>query len=202
MVPRMLAGRKPVRNIPVCCIQACSEMAAFHNKVTGVTVLPLSRYREKIYTVVMTIFVTICSDPFPDEQTVTIIAQEHIMKGEDVKEPKKPFKICNMCGCIWFDREDFLDDENIMFIGYQADFERLEYGLFYFNHTVNRCSSTIAIYTREFLDMYKGEVYAERCTGKENCPGYCMDVNQLQRCDVCCECAMVREVSHIISLPR
>lgn len=107
-----------------------------------------------------------------------------------------------MCGCIWNDREEFLADKNVTLIGYQADFEKLEYGLFYFNHTVNKCSSTMAVYTREFLDLYKGEVYTKKQTGEENCPGYCMEIDQTQRCTTYCECAMVREVSHILSLPK
>jgi hypothetical protein len=103
-----------------------------------------------------------------------------------------------MCNKVWLTRNDFLDDPQIELNGYQADFEKLEYGLFYFTHYAPECHSTMAIETREFLDLYSGVKYTERKTLTDDCPRYCTEKEQLNRCDALCECAFVREVIQII----
>lgn len=110
----------------------------------------------------------------------------------------EPFKQCPMCRHTWHNREDFLADSSLEMNGYTADFESLEYGLFYFTHEVDGCGSTLAMYSSDFLDLYKGQRYDEQRTGKEDCPGYCHEREQLARCDALCECAFVREVIDII----
>lgn len=111
---------------------------------------------------------------------------------------KNNFKICSMCSTEWNTREDFLSDKELELNGYTADFEKLEYGLFYFTHHGSGCGSTITIYAGEFLDLYAGIRYQEQRARKEGCPGYCLDEDQLKRCDQECECASVREVLQII----
>lgn len=118
--------------------------------------------------------------------------------GNDVMNDIQPFKICPMCATIWHTRDDFLGDQNLRLDGYQADFEILEYGLFYFTHLNSDCRSTMALPTLHFLDMYTGDRYSERKTGGEECPGLCLEKDQLDRCEAFCECAMVREVIQII----
>ena len=108
------------------------------------------------------------------------------------------FKECTMCSKQWQTRDDFIDDASLELNGYQADFEQLELGLFYFTHTTESCGSTIVIQTRDFLDLFTGKTYDQRETGGENCPLYCKDIEQLDRCDAFCECASVREVISII----
>ena len=109
-----------------------------------------------------------------------------------------PFKTCPMCGTIWAEREVFLSDQNLELNGYQADFEKLEYGLFYFTHQTPDCRSTMALQTVDFLDLYTGTRYSERRTGEAECPGYCLDRDQLNRCDALCECAFFREIIQLI----
>ncbi|THB71441.1 MAG: hypothetical protein D6B25_18670 [Desulfobulbaceae bacterium] len=108
------------------------------------------------------------------------------------------FKQCTMCKKIWTTREDFLADRELEINGYQADFEQLEEGLFYFTHLTEGCGSTLAIQTREFLDLNSGAKYEQRNTGKEDCPGYCRQIDQLDRCKAQCECAFVRDIIQII----
>lgn len=103
-----------------------------------------------------------------------------------------------MCQKKWQTRGDFLTDQSLELNGYQVDFEKLEYGLFYFTHQVSECRSTLAIQTHQFLDLYEGEKYSERRTEEEDCPGYCLERNELERCEALCECAFVREIIQII----
>lgn len=104
------------------------------------------------------------------------------------------FKKCPMCGYIWPTREDFLKDKLLNLNGYSADFEKLEYGLFFFTHNKTDCGSTLVLEAVNFLDMYDGPKYSERKTKEPGCPGYCLDQDNLERCDMFCECAFVREV--------
>ena len=108
------------------------------------------------------------------------------------------FKQCPGCFQAWTSRTDFLQDSQLELNGYKADFERLDYGLFFFTHHKSDCFSTMAIEVVDFKDLYAGEIYTERRTGEEECPGYCLDKDQLERCDALCECAFVREIMQII----
>lgn len=111
---------------------------------------------------------------------------------------KAIFKKCPMCFFEWKTRDEFLDDKKLNINGYLADFDKLEWGLFLFTHHKTNCFSTLAIRAEDFLSLYSGPRYKERRTGKEDCPGYCLDKNQLDRCDALCECAFNREVIQII----
>ena len=88
-----------------------------------------------------------------------------------MSETPPPFKRCTMCQHIWATREDFLSDPLIRVDGYQVDFEKLEYGLFYFTHEKEGCFSTMALVAADFLDLYKGEKYEARRPGLYDCPG-------------------------------
>ena len=108
------------------------------------------------------------------------------------------FKKCPCCNEEWTTQELFLGDRNLEIVGYKADFKKLEYGLFFFNHQIPNCNSTITIETNMFFNLYSGKKYTERKTGSEDCKGYCKNLNQLSRCDALCECAFVREILRII----
>ena len=114
----------------------------------------------------------------------------------------EPFKTCSCCAHEWRDRKSFLEDPSLTLNGYQADLELLEEGLFYFTHVRTGCGSTLVIPAGQFLDLYTGPRYLEQHAFSEECPRYCMDKDQLGRCHVLCECAMVREVIQLIRAPR
>jgi hypothetical protein len=115
-----------------------------------------------------------------------------------MKTEEKPFKQCPCCFQTWLTRDAFLSDKSLSLNGYKADLEKLEYGLFFFTHLDPSCNSTMAIEVSDFIDLYRGARYTERRTGEQDCPGYCLDKNQLERCNVFCECAFVREIIQII----
>jgi G:T-mismatch repair DNA endonuclease (very short patch repair protein) len=50
------------------------------------------------------------------------------------------FKGCSICNKVWKNRDGFLDDPDIVIVGYQVHFEDLTEGLFLFNHT---CRGTL-----------------------------------------------------------
>ncbi|MFO7748984.1 MAG: hypothetical protein R6V54_02700 [Desulfobacteraceae bacterium] len=108
---------------------------------------------------------------------------------------KAMFKRCNNCGTEWKTRKAFLNDKDLVITGYQAHFEELTLGLFLFNHN---CKTTLAIAAGEFQDLYRGPVFAERLTDSDQCPGYCLDQDELEPCPNHCECAYIREIIQLI----
>lgn len=111
---------------------------------------------------------------------------------------KNVFKQCPMCSFQWQFRKDLLLDKNLELNGYQADFKKLEYGLFFFTHKVDGCHSTMAILANEFLDMNSEQQFNQRLTKSEDCPRFCIDKEQLSRCEASCECAFIRNILQII----
>lgn len=107
------------------------------------------------------------------------------------------FKKCGKCGYEWETRKDFLDDENIELVGYQAHFENLELGLFLFNHV--NCKTTLSVYAKCFMDLYTGPIFSENKNGQNDCPGFCLEKRSLSPCPVQCECACIRELIDIIT---
>ncbi len=79
---------------------------------------------------------------------------------------EKIFKLCSMCGKKWKTRDEFLNDPSLEINGYKADFEKLEWGLFYFTHKKENCFSTMALEAQDFLSLYDGKKYTERRTFK------------------------------------
>ena len=108
------------------------------------------------------------------------------------------FKTCPKCLARWETRDDFLSDSAIELVGYQADLTTLEFGLLLFNHTAPDCSTSLALFAYQFLDLYSGPRAPEIKALLPGCPRYCLDENYLGRCDVVCECAFIREVINVI----
>ena len=92
----------------------------------------------------------------------------------------------------------FLKDPLLEIMGYQADIENLEYGLFLFNHNEKDCGSTIAIRVREFKDLYDGPVYSQCLLGTEECHELCLHKYNLKPCPAKCECSYVRDLVQIV----
>jgi hypothetical protein len=105
------------------------------------------------------------------------------------------FKTCTSCGKEWETREDFLESPELEIVGYQVHFKKLEAGLLLFNHT---CDTTLVLEAGDFKDLYDGEVFHNRATGGEECPGYCLHSSNLESCPAQCECGYVREIIKLI----
>lgn len=107
-------------------------------------------------------------------------------------------KTCPMCEKIWRSRNEFLADPELEFIGYQANLGLPEEGLFYFTHETAACGSTMAIKVASFLSLYAGRRYSDIKMYSKGCRGYCLQRDQLHRCEEHCRYAYVREVAQII----
>ena len=101
------------------------------------------------------------------------------------------FTHCNVCNYTWYSRQDFIVDRDIEIIGYQVNFKKLEAGFLYFNH---RCGNTIVLSANRFVDLYNGPIFEEAKTGTDECPGYCLNKEELRACRAKCECAYIREI--------
>jgi hypothetical protein len=108
------------------------------------------------------------------------------------------FKICPKCLTRWKTMGDFLSDSAIELVGYQADLTNLGLGLLLFNHCTPGCSTSTAVFVSEFFDLYTGPHHPEVKALLPGCPRYCLDEKYLDRCDVVCECAFVREIIQTI----
>ena len=106
------------------------------------------------------------------------------------------FKQCSVCRQQWPTRQDFIVDQDLRFIGYQANFLELKAGLFYFNH---HCKNTIALSADLFVDLYDGPLFAEAKTGTDECPGYCLKKEVFKPCQAECECAYIREIIQLFN---
>ncbi len=101
------------------------------------------------------------------------------------------FKQCTVCRQKWPTRQDFIVDQDIRIVGYQVNFKKLKAGLLYFNHS---CKNTIALSADLFADLYDGPIFTEPKTGTDECPGYCLNKEELRPCQAECECAYIREI--------
>ncbi len=101
------------------------------------------------------------------------------------------FKKCTSCGEEWQSQTEFLADPNVTLLGLQVNFEDLLEGLILFNHS---CKTTFSVEVSRFEDLYNGPKYAERATGTDDCPGYCLNERELQPCPAKCSCSFVREI--------
>lgn len=112
--------------------------------------------------------------------------------------PTIHFAICPMCRKIWHDRESFLRDRALVINGYQVNFDRLSYGLFFFSHHMEGCFSTMSMEAIIFYDLNQGERFSERKTLTRECPSYCLYRDNLKPCPASCECAFVRDLIQIL----
>jgi len=119
------------------------------------------------------------------------------VEGRSIMAVKPIFKACT-CGKSWSTRDDFLSDTDNRLIGYQANFQELELGLFYFNHESEGCHTTISFYAKTFSDLHDGPVFKENLKGVDSCPDYCVKKEEMRSCPLRCECAWVRDVIGII----
>lgn len=113
-----------------------------------------------------------------------------------IGEPMKIFKTCSCCKTPWFSRDEFLQDGNIDLVGYQVNFGDRVLGFFLFNHMT--CQSTIGISASLFEDLHDGPVFNECLAGSKQCPGYCLQREDLHPCRAECEGAYVREILQIL----
>jgi hypothetical protein len=107
-----------------------------------------------------------------------------------------PFTICNTCSQHWETITDFIEDPEIVLLGYQADFLKVKDGVFLFAH--GTCTNTLALKVYHFKYLVDGPIFTENKMGRDGCPEYCVHGEQLAPCKNICECRWVRDVMQVI----
>jgi hypothetical protein len=120
----------------------------------------------------------------------------HPYNLDPIGEDMKLFKTCSGCKTPWFSRDEFLQDSNIVLVGYQVNFGDRVLGYFLFNHAL--CQSTIGIPAGHFKDLHDGPIFSECLAGSEQCPGHCLNSQILDPCPAKCEGAYVRNILQIL----
>jgi hypothetical protein len=112
-----------------------------------------------------------------------------------------PFKICTKCEFTWRDIDDFLKDPAICLVGFQANIEETEPGLYLFNHipVENPCGTTFSMDVETFFSLYKGTMFKDLKFKSPECEGHCTRVEDLSRCPAECKNAVAREIMQAFS---
>lgn len=112
---------------------------------------------------------------------------------------RKAFKKCS-CGSEWQTIDEFISDKDLVLLGYQVNFKKLELGILLFDH--KKCGSTIGVKAYEFRKLHRGPIFKARLTGEDTCPGYCLHSEELAPCPNPCECSWVRDIIQIINMKK
>ncbi len=106
------------------------------------------------------------------------------------------FKLCSRCKTEWNSRDDFLNDPNIVMIGFMANNDNYKRGAYLFNHKLpdDSCNTTIGLFVYNFLDMYSGEKYEQLKMGTDECSGHCVNIHELENCSANCRNAIARKI--------
>lgn len=109
------------------------------------------------------------------------------------------FRTCSKCGFEWKSRQQFINDSEIVIIGYQANHVDLVPGFFYFNHS---CKGTLTIRANAFEDLYDGPIYENNRKESELYHDYCLRQKGSRHFLFKCECVYVKQIIRIFEEKR
>jgi len=121
------------------------------------------------------------------------------MRQDQHSQTETSFRTCSKCGFEWKSRQQFVDDTEIVIIGYQTNYVDLVPGFFYFNHS---CKGTLTIRANAFEDLYGGPIFEKNRKESELYPSYCLRRKGSRHCPVKCECAYVEKIIRIFEGKR
>ena len=107
------------------------------------------------------------------------------------------FYQCNSCETIWYNRQEFLSDPEVVLIGYQVHFKKWKTGFLIFNHLHPSCQTTFSISLNEFSDLLDEEIFTS--IDMTRCPGFCLRKSDIDSCAGGCECFFVKRIMDIIN---
>lgn len=108
---------------------------------------------------------------------------------------------CILCKKSWPSLEDLLNDKELLFNGYQAFPNQPQEGLLIFTHKSENCGTSMAFYVKDFAPLLPEikdvDVFFPR--QDEFCPGYCEDIENLDKCtNTHCRGRVIRDLVQII----
>jgi hypothetical protein len=109
------------------------------------------------------------------------------------------FQRCGSCGKKWPTWQEFVLDEDVRLLGFQAATGLADANLIVFEH---RCGSSISVLASRLRHLRPTEPEANlpRLYGTEQCNGHCRELENLEACDRSCVNAGDRDI--VIQLIR
>ena len=92
---------------------------------------------------------------------------------------------CTLCKSDWDTLDRFLEDNSLLFNGYQPYPNKPEKGLFLFTHKSDSCGTTLSLKVQKFKKLSdESTKFSMFVIGKEDdCEGHCLDGNDLSTCN-------------------
>ncbi|TKJ42527.1 hypothetical protein CEE37_02235 [candidate division LCP-89 bacterium B3_LCP] len=112
-------------------------------------------------------------------------------------ERDRYFCRCDCCGTEWLTRKELLNDQSVVFKGFQPNWGSLAIGWFQFYHTFADCKSPFAVNVNGFFDLIEESRVIDTVSLRDECPGYCGD-QELDYCHEECEYAIVIELTKML----
>jgi hypothetical protein len=113
------------------------------------------------------------------------------------------FKQCGKCAKKWETINDIIMDPELSIIGYQVNLKKPSEGLVLFLHSSGDCNSTLGIKVFYFHPIYKKAITDIPIVRPTNCPGYCLDEKNFEKClEFECNGNYVRNLIQIINEKR
>ena len=111
---------------------------------------------------------------------------------------KAPFKVCPQCGKSWHNLLELVEDVSLHVNGYQASFIDPDDGFVFFTHAFSHCRTTLALEVQRLRQLYNGPEIEMHNFGKETCPGFCLDMENIEDCKQVCNMHWVRAILHYL----
>ncbi|MFZ0391794.1 MAG: hypothetical protein WAN36_15140, partial [Calditrichia bacterium] len=92
------------------------------------------------------------------------------------------FKKCMKCGKLWLNRDEFLDSDELVPVGFQAHFLDGDKSSLLFTHKLDDCNTTLGVPLALFSDLIPGFKDSPNLINSSVCPGLCLTDTDLTPC--------------------
>ncbi len=114
------------------------------------------------------------------------------------------YKSCPCCNSSWTTLRDFLLENELELVGYQANFENALEGLILFHHTKKGCNTTIALPVKNLTALEQDlKTLSSFIPETKDCLGYCRDSHNLKDCkNFNCKGRLIRKLIALLQMKR
>jgi hypothetical protein len=109
-----------------------------------------------------------------------------------------PFRKCGACGRVWASWREFVEDQELKLLGFQAHVKAPESNLLVFEH---RCGSSVSVLARRLRHLLPPDDpgdHAPILYASETCRGFCRTTEDLTTCDRPCANARDRRLVRLL----